>query len=178
MFRRLTFRAALCSAVVLGLLAGPTGLAGPAVSEAHIIGSPGVIVARGFFVLVTFTDAKCSVSASHGFTATAKGSGGAHVSLHVHIDPFEKFGTYPLDQGRSGGPILKTFISYTDSHHVDFASNFIPPYPVDSLGEIDFGDGGRQIGVGFHPMFNSSGSDAVIVTGVMACHYPRNKTKH
>jgi hypothetical protein len=48
---------------------------------------------------------------------------------------------------------------------------------VDSLDEVKFSDDGQQIGVGFHPMFNSTGSEAIIVTGVMACHYPKKKTK-
>ena len=100
------------------------------------------------------------------------------MSLHVHIASFDGFGTiYPLSQGRSGARIEKTFVSFQDAQGVDFASNFIPPHPVASLGEINFADGGRLIGVGFHPMFNASGSEAVTVTGVMACHYPKKKTK-
>ena len=175
MFQRLTTRTALCAAVVVGVLAGPAGLAGPAAADAHTI--QGVNVVRGSFLVRTFTDAKCSISKSHGFTATAKAF---HSALLVHVEPFDDFDTsYPLRQGRSGAPIEKTFISFTDPYRVDFASNFIPPYPVQSLGAIKFSDDGQQIGVGFHPMFNSAGSDAVIVTGVMACHYPKKKkTKH
>ena len=56
-----------------------------------------------------------------------------------------------------------------------FASNFVPPEPVPSLGGIKFSDDGTLIGVGFQPMFNASGSEAVIVTGVMVCHYPKKK---
>lgn len=175
MFRRRSIRAALCAAAVLGVLAVPTGFAGPAASEAN--GIHGVIVARqDGFTLRTFADAKCSIS-RNGFTATAKALFGAHVRLSVHIQPFDKFGTYGLNPGEAGARRLTTFISFTDARGVDYASNFIPPHPVDSLGEIDFTNDGQVIGVGFKPLFNASGSEALIVTGAMDCHYPKKKKR-
>jgi hypothetical protein len=176
MLRRLSTRAALGAAAVAGVLAAPTGFARPAASEAYQI--RGVIVARqDGFTSRSFADAKCSIG-RNGFTATANALYGAHLRLYVHIHPFSKFETYPLEPGKAGARILQTFISFTDAHHVDFASNFIPPHPVHSLGEINFTHDGQLIGLGFKPMFNASGSEAVIVTGVMECHYPKKKKKH
>jgi hypothetical protein len=33
------------------------------------------------------------------------------------------------------------------------------------------------MGVGFSPMFSENGSDAVIVAGVLTCHYPKKKRR-
>jgi hypothetical protein len=46
-----------------------------------------------------------------------------------------------------------------------------------SLGAVRFSDDGKLIEVGFQPMFNASGSEAVIVTGVMVCHYPKKSKR-
>jgi hypothetical protein len=130
----------------------------------------GVLVDRGGIVLKVFTDAKCSISKRNGFLASSKRYG---AQLHVRVQPFPGFDEYPLKAGKEGAPIERTFVSFTSPSGVDFASDFIPPHPVASGGAVKFSDDGKLIGVGFQPMFNASGSEAVIVTGVMVCHYPK-----
>jgi hypothetical protein len=75
------------------------------------------------------------------------------------------------------GPARRTFVSFVSPSGEQFASDFVPPKPVPSLGAIKFSDDGKLIGVGFQPMFNASGSEAIIVTGVMVCHYPKKNGK-
>jgi hypothetical protein len=56
------------------------------------------------------------------------------------------------------------------AHH--FASNFVPPHnSIVSESGIRISDDDALIGAGFQPVFDASGGDAVIVTGVMTCHY-------
>jgi hypothetical protein len=169
--RRLTICAALCTAALLGALAAPTGLAVVALAKPK---PHGVLVDRGQNILQVFTNAKCSISKRNGFLASSKGLG---ARLHVHVQPFHGFDEYPLKAGEERGPVRRTFVDFTTPSGVYFASNFVPPYPVPSLGAVKFSDDGKLIGVGFQPMFNASGSEAVIVTGVMVCHYPKKKGK-
>jgi hypothetical protein len=169
--RRLTIRAALCAAAVLGALTAPSGLAGVAVAKPK---PHSVLVDRGGIVLQVFTNAKCSISKRNGFLASSKALG---AELHVRVKPFAGFHEYPLKPGQQDAPIRQTFVSFTTPSGVEFASDFIPPYPVPSLGAVKFSDTGKLIGVGFQPMFDASGSEAVIVTGVMVCHYPKKKGK-
>jgi len=169
--RRLTIRAALCAAAVLGALAAPAGLAGVAVAKPK---PHGVLVDRGGIILQVFTNAKCSISKRNGFVATSKALGGR---LDVRVQPFDGFHEYPLKPGEAGARIQRTFVAVTTPSGVQFASDFIPPDPVPSLGGVKFSDDGKLIGVGFQPMFDASGSEAVIVTGVMVCHYPKKKGK-
>ncbi len=171
MLRRLTIRAALCAAAILGTLAAPAGLAGIAVAKPK---PHGVLVDRGGIILQVFTNARCSISKRNGFVATSKALGGR---LEVRVKPFDGFDEYPLKPGEQGAPIRQTFVSVTTPSGVQFASDFIPPEPVPSFGMVTFSDDGKLVGVGFQPMFDASGSEAVIVTGVMVCHYPKKKGK-
>ncbi len=167
MLERRSIRAALGAAAVLAALAAPTGLADVAVAAPN---PHGVLVDRGGIVLKVFTDAQCSISKRNGFLASSKALG---AQLHVRVQPFHGFGEYPLKAGRQHAPIRRTFVSFISPSGVEFASDFIPPDPVPSLGAVKFSDDGRLVGVGFQPMFNASGSEAVIVTGVIICHYPK-----
>ena len=170
MLRRRSIRAVLCAAAVLGALIASSGLAVVAVARPK---RHGVLVDRGGITLQVFTNAQCSISRRRGFLASSKGSG-AH--LYVHVQPFDGFGQYPLKQGEVTGPVQRTFVSFVSPSGEQFASDFVPPKPVPSLGAVKFSDGGRLVGVGFQPMFNASGSEAVIVTGVMVCPYPKKKS--
>jgi hypothetical protein len=171
LFRRLSIRAALGAAAVLGALAAPTGLPGVAVAKPN---PHRVRVDRGGIVLQVFTDAKCSISKRNGFLASSKALGS---QLYVHVQPFHGFDEYPLKPGEGSAPIRRTFVSFTTPSGVEFASDFVPPYPIGSLGAVKFSDDGKLIGVSFQPMFDASGSEAVIVTGVMVCHYPKKTGK-
>ncbi len=51
-------------------------------------------------------------------------------------------------------------------------SDFKPPYRVPAGGGLTFAQGGSLVGVPFHPMFSVDGSQALTVTGVLACRYP------
>ena len=133
----------------------------------------GVLVDRGGVILKVFTDAKCSVG-KNGFTATSRKHG---TKLLVRVQPFHGYGRYPLKAGTASGRYVSTFASFTDSRGHQFASNFVPPYRVAGGGAIRFGQGGQLIGVGFEPTFNASGSEAVIFTGVMKCHYAQKVTR-
>ncbi len=171
MLRRLSIRSALFAAAVLGALAAPTGLAGVAVGKPK---PHGVLVTRGEITLQVFTNAKCSISKRKGFIASSKALG---AKLNVHVQPFDGFDEYPLKAGQRSGPYQRTFVDFTTPSGVYFASNFVAPDPVPSLGAIKFSDDGELVGVGFQPMFNASGSEAVIITGVMVCHYPKHQAK-
>ena len=129
----------------------------------------GVLVDRGGVILKVFTDAQCSVG-KNGFTATSRKHG---TKLLVRVQPFDGFGRYELKAGTESGRYVSTFASFTDSSGHEFASNFVPPYRVASGGAIQFGQGGQLIGVGFEPTFNASGSEAIVFTGVMKCHYAK-----
>jgi hypothetical protein len=155
----------------LALSAG-VGVAAPNLPEKKATPDPkphGVLVDRRGLILRVFTDAKCSV-AKNGFTATSRKRG---ARLLVRIQPFDEFGRYELKAGTQNGRYVSTFASFTDSSGHQFASNFVPPYSVASGGAIQFGQGGQLIGVGFEPTFNASGSEAIIFTGVMKCHYAK-----
>jgi hypothetical protein len=173
---RLPTRAAVCGAaavsgvlVVLVVFAG-VGDAAPNPPEKKPKPNPhGVLVDRGGVILKVFTDAKCSVD-KNGFTATSTKYG---ARLLVRVQPFDGFGRYELKAGTKSGRYVSTFASFTDSGGHQFASNFVPPHPVASGGAIQFGQGGQLIGVGFEPTFNASGSEAIIFTGVMKCHYAK-----
>ena len=169
--RRLSIRVAFGAAAVVGALVAPTGGAGVAVAKPN---PHGVLVDRGGITLQVFTNARCSISKRNGFLASSKRFG-AH--LYVHVQPFDGFDEYPLKQGEVTGPARRTFVSFVSPSGEQFASDFVPPHPVPSLGAVKFSDDGKLIGVGFQPMFNASGSEAIIVTGVMVCHYPKQRGK-
>lgn len=149
-----------------GAVAAPSS---PAVKPKPKPNPHGVLVDRGGIILRVFTDAKCSVG-KNGFTATSTRYG---AKLLVRVRPFHSFGRYELKAGSATGRYVSTFAAFTDPSGHQFASNFVPPYRVASGGAIQFGDGGQLIGVGFEPTFNASGSEAVIFTGVMKCHYAK-----
>ncbi len=171
MLRRLSIRSALFAAGLFGALATLTGSPGVAVAKPK---PHGVLVDRGGITLQVFTNAKCSISKRKGFVASSEALG---AKLHVHVQPFNGFGKYPLKAGERTGPYQRTFVDFTTPSGVYFASNFVPPDPVPSLGAVKFSGDGTLVGVGFQPMFNSSGSEAVIITGVMVCHYPKHHSK-
>jgi hypothetical protein len=172
MLRRRLIRAAVCAAAVLGAL-GATVASGVAFAKPgpH---SHGVRVDRGGIILKVFTDATCSISKRDGFTARSRALG---ARLNVHIYPFHGFDEYPLEPGEAGAPYRRTFVDFIAPGGRAFASDYVPPHPIGSLGAIKFSDDGKRIGVAFQPMFDASGSDAVVVTGVMVCHYPKKHGK-
>jgi hypothetical protein len=169
--RCLSVRALLCSAGVVGVLAVPGGSA-DAVTKAprrHSI----YVTRSGGRTIDVFRDAKCTISQRTGFTAVSKRLG---ATLRVRIEPFEGFHDYDLKAGSIHGPRRRTFMDLRLRNGAYFASNFVPPHQsIVSEGGIRFSDDHTLIGAGFQPMFDASGGDAVIVTGVMTCHYPRTR---
>jgi hypothetical protein len=114
-----------------------------------------------------FRSAKCRVHRS-GFFSDAF-SAGYH--LTAFIDPFSGFHHYRLSRGH----FAPQYVSLTSPSGVQYASDFVPPYPVPGEGAINFSRNGRLMGVGFSPMFSEDGSDAVTVAGVLVCKYPKRK---
>jgi hypothetical protein len=169
--RRLSVCAVLWAAAVVGVLAVP-GVSGDAVAKAPARHS--VYVTRtGGSTIDVFHDAKCTISKRTGFTAVSKRLG---ATLRVRIEPFDGFRDYDLKAGTASGPRRTTFIDLSLHNGAYFASNFVPPHKsIISEGGIRFSDNHALVGAGFQPMFNASGSDAVIVTGVMTCHYPNTR---
>jgi hypothetical protein len=169
--RWLSVRALLCSAAVVGVLAVPGGSA-DAVTKAPKQHS--VYVTRsGGITIDVFRDAKCTVAKRTGFTAVSKRLG---ATLRVRIEPFDGFHDYDLKAGSIHGPRRTTFVDLSLRNREYFASNFVPPHKsIVSEGGIRFSDNHALIGAGFQPMFDASGGDAVIVTGVMTCHYPKTR---
>ena len=159
---------AVCAVAVLGVL-GATIASGVAFAK-PTPNPQGVRVDRTGIIHRVFTDANCSVSKRDGFTARSRALG---TRLNVHIQPFRGFDEYPLEPGKAGAPYRRTFVDFISPSGLAFASDYVPPYPIGSLGAIKFSDDGKLIGVAFQPMFDASGSQAVIVTGVMVCHYPK-----
>jgi hypothetical protein len=171
MLRRRLITAAVWAVAVLGAFAATTSGAAFAKPKPN---QHGVRVDRGGVILNVFTKAKCSISQRDGFTARSSAFG---ARLNVHIQPFHGFDEYALEPGKAGAPYQRTFVDFIDPGGRAFASDYVPPHPVPSLGGIKFSDDGKLLGVAFQPMFNASGSEAVIVTGVMVCHYPKKHGK-
>jgi hypothetical protein len=169
--RHLSVCAVLCAAAVVGVLAVRGGSA-DAVAKAPTRHS--VYVTRsGGTAIDVFHDAKCTISKRTGFTAVSKRFG---ATFRVRIEPFDGFRDYDLKAGTASGPRRKIFIDLSLHNGEYFASNFVPPHKsIVSEGGIRFSDNHALVGAGFQPMFNASGGDAVIVTGVMTCHYPTTR---
>ena len=150
-----------------GVLAVPTGSA-DAVTKPPTRHS--VYVTHGGSATIdVFHSAKCTISKRTGFTAISKRLG---ATLRVRIEPFDGFHDYDLKAGAVGVPRRSTFMDLSLHGGEYFASNFVPPHKtIVSEGGIRFSDNHTLIGAGFQPMFDASGGDAVIVTGVMTCHY-------
>ena len=165
--RRWSVCALLCAAAVAGVLAVP-GESADAVTKSPPRHSVYVTRSGGITVDV-FHDAKCMISKRTGFTAVSKRLG---ATFRVRIEPFDGFHDYDVKAARVGGPRLTTFLDLSLHNGEYFASNFIPPHKsIVSEGGIRFSDDHVLVGAGFQPMFDASGGDAVIVTGVMTCHY-------
>ena len=163
---------AVC-AMIVGVVTG-TGEAKTKPPNPHGIEVTRDIGLDKAFTSKEFPDAKCSISQGT-FNAVATGEYGA--KFIVQVRPFQGFGRYALEAGTTTGPYVSTFAEFLGANNEGFSSNYVPPYKVPSLGAIQFGDGGRLLGVGFMPLFNASGSEALIVTGVTVCHYTKTKTK-
>lgn len=125
-------------------------------------------------VLAIFTSAKCRVSKS-SFVAQASDG---NRDFEVHVKPFKSGDhRYALHRGSAKQAYkTPTYIEYF-SPHGNYASDFVPPYPVHGGGAVDFKDHDKLMGAGFSPTFNAPGTDAVNIAGVLECHYPK-KSHH
>ena len=121
-------------------------------------------------VVAVFRSAKCRIG--HGSFFSDAFDNGYH--LQADVIPFDGFRRYRLERGHFTPQVVRP-ISPSGAH---YASDFVPPYPVPGGGAINFTKDGSLMGVGFSPMFSEDGSDAVTVTGVVPCHYPKKKGRH
>jgi hypothetical protein len=125
------------------------------------------VFAGGGRVATVFTSANCGVN-HFGFIAIGHSDG---YVLYVHADPFTGFHHYQLARGQATGVYVEVKSPAGTRH----ASDFVPPYPVPGGGALNFGDHGKLMGVGFHPMFSEDGSDAVTMAGVLNCKYAKKR---
>jgi hypothetical protein len=131
----------------------------------------GVYIVNRIFAVKFVDTANCSISRS-SFTAKARRYS---ASLVVHIEPFTGFHDYVLRRGSITGPYVSTFIDFTTPSGVDYASNFVPPYPIPNVGAIRFSPNGELIGLRMNPMFDANGESSVISRRGMGCRYPKRR---
>ncbi len=169
MTRRRPFPAAVRLAALTGAL---LALALP-VSKANAAGVSGHAVRvldSQSRVVATFTSAKCKIT-KLGFLSDAFDNG---YHLEADVIPFRGFHHYKLARGHFTPQVVRLI----SPSGVRYASDYVPPYPVPGGGGINFTKDGKLMGVGFSPTFSEDGTDAVTITGVLACHYPKKKGKH
>ena len=146
--------------------------------EIDVYGSEGGIVAK-------FSSAKCrkGISKESGrryFHAEALSTNGEY-QLFVTVFGFGGFQReYEIGQGPPDPNPGVIFQSNSDnSGAAEYSNSFVPSYPSPGFGEIAFRRGGKLFGVGYGPsMYSRDLSDAVFLTGVVECKYPKRKGKH
>jgi hypothetical protein len=158
---------AVCSASLVCSVGASTAAAVGSRSEPVTGG--GVHIINKIFDVEFVNAATCSITRS-GFTAKARRY---NASLVVHIEPFTGYHQYVLRRGSITGHYVSTFIDFKTPSGVEYASNFVPPFPIPNAGAIHFSPGGGLIGIGMHPMFDANGESSVIVAGGMSCHYSK-----
>jgi hypothetical protein len=169
MTKHLPSPAVLRSTALAGaLVALALPASGASAADTHKV----IVLGRHSQVVAVFRSAKCQVGrAGHKplFFSTASNRG---YVLQADVIPFKGFDKrYDLRRGHFD----PQFLSLHSPSGVDYASDFVPPYPVHHGGAINFEHGGGLMGVGFSPMFSQDGTDAVTVTGVLVCHYAKKK---
>ena len=126
----------------------------------------------------TISKSRCRVDGKKGnqdFFAAAKSDSGKF-TLTAFIDA-------PVFQGFRrdytiyyGGKDPEVFLRRRSDN--ELFSNFkIPGTPAGAVGggAIDFGEGGRKMGVGLSPASNKSFTEGYVFAGVMRCKYPKRK---
>jgi hypothetical protein len=128
--------------------------------------------------LTTFSKARCKKQNGE-FSARAVSTDGKW-SLRLRIFQFRGFhAEYQVEQGKlvpePGIIVAPVGPAGKDLY---YASYINPPEPSPGFGEILFREGGRLMGVGYGPaMFSTRHSidDAINLTGVVTCEYPRKR---
>ncbi len=135
------------------------------------------ILAEGGQKVDTISKGKCRVSGKRGskdFFATAKSDGGRFV-LTAFIDA-------PVFRGFRhdytifyGGEDPQVFLHRRSDDEV-FSNFKIPGTPAGVVGggAIDFGKGGRRMGIGLAPAPNKSFTEGYTFAGVIPCKYPKH----
>jgi hypothetical protein len=157
----------VCVLVVLGLAASST-----ADARGH-----SVRVFHGSQAVFAFHTAEC-VKKKDIFTAVLGGEyKSPKYAMAVRIEGFSGFKDYPVTLGPSlgaGSVSLKLF----GPRNAVYSNFYKPPFPSPGAGHVKFTHHGHLMGVGFGPaMYTRDASDAVLLTGVVKCKYPRKKRR-
>jgi hypothetical protein len=162
--RRFTYKRGIPAlALALGLAAPPVALA------AHE-----VTITRGNAVVGVIKSAQC-VRRKHGgfpFIAHHKRTGSGW-GLFVHFATFAGF--HHIYDLHPGAPNDEPYVVVTSPTDVRYSNLYVPPFPAPGFGQIRFSNNGKLMGVGYFPTWDQGAGDAVIITGVLKCHYPKKK---
>jgi hypothetical protein len=138
-----------------------------------------LVLAQNRNVVEVFDTAKCN--RAHGdFNATASETQGRD-TLRVYIQDFNFKGyvTYPIKL--SDAAVVQVNVGIREptaglGPGPHYYSNLnVPPFPSPGGGQLRFTQKGALMGVGFSPMYSRNFADAVTVTGVLRCTYPKKK---
>ena len=124
------------------------------------------VFGAGGHVVATFTSANCQRTKKGFSLLTGRSHGWI---MYAQASPFTGFHHYSFTRGYATG----TYVELASPSRVHFASDFKPPYRVPAGGGLNFANKGSLVGVGFHPMFSTNGTQAITVTGVLNCRYPK-----
>jgi hypothetical protein len=87
--------------------------------------------------------------------------------LAVTIDDFHGFRIYDMAPGANSDP----WISVAGGG-ARYSNLFQPPFPSPGFGRLQFSNH-TLLGVAYTPTWNPTGTDAVILTGVLTCRWPK-----
>jgi hypothetical protein len=173
------------SALIVLLVA--LGLVAPAVVSAdpdHQV----TMIGENNKVLATFTQAKCKITKSgngKSFFMLSRSTNGKYILDAAILHNFDTFTNYPVKQGPGQEPDIIVEAASKPKDASEWGSQFLPPFPVPGAGAINFSDEkgkpgtGQLVGVGFGPaMWARDSSSAVVLAGVVECHYKKKRGKH
>jgi hypothetical protein len=171
-------RIAAWLALALASLAVALGAASSATAAAP----PGVdVLDHDSNVLVAFRSAKCFVANARAkapfyFQATAK-SRGWSLNVFFWKDQglaFSGFHTYRLHFGVQSAIIVSVFAPDRTFYSTEYA----PPDPPVSAGEMKLGPKGALLSVGAFAVFAPDLQTGVAIAGGLRCNYPRGRRGH
>lgn len=116
-----------------------------------------------------FATGRCGKTKAGTFSMKSTSALNGKGRLLATVLEFDGYHHYPVTLGQD----TLAYVTYVDPSGKRFSSLNAPPYPLTSVGGIDFDKDNKGIlmGVAFNPAFEKSGKSAVGFTGVLRCRF-------